>query len=390
MAVVFERCAGIEGQKRTVVVCGGLPADSGCGGATGGPDPPCGTTTGDWRPLSAWRADGGGPQVGRARTGEYGKPVSPLLEGTFTVWRLNAQQIKAVPGRKTDVKEAQWSADVLRHGLGGPRFIPPRPQRELREVRELRALRALRELTRSRTTCVRVYARAPRSSSAFSRCWRAPPARWPQSSAISEGMGVARRALLAARGAGEADPAVLAGLATGQRRKKRPQWEPALQGHLHAHQRFVLSEVLAPIERLEAPLARFDAQIREACDRQDDAAQVVALLDTIPGSAQGTAHVLVAARGTDRTRGRGAAARAAWAGRAPGNNARAGSGPPAQRPHPQGHRLAAHGPGPGRPSRRTPEAHRKHTGSTPEAHRKHTRWQPATGALPLDGERRKR
>src|SRR5712691_10811206 len=194
-----------------------------------------------------------------------------------------------------------------RHGLVRPRFIPPRPQRELRD------------LTRYRTTCVR--ARATRVTR-VQKVLESPNRK--RASVVSDVMGVSRRAILAALWAGEADPAVWAGLAKGHRRTKRPQWEQALQGQLYPHKSFVLTELRAQIESLEETSARFDAQIREECDRQDDAAQVVALLDTIPGIAQGTAHLVVAEIGTDRTRFPSAAALAAWAGLAPGNDASAG------------------------------------------------------------------
>src|SRR5260221_2166907 len=137
-------------------------------------------------------------------------------------------------------------------------------------------------------------------------------------------MGVSSRAILAALVAGEADPSVLAGLATGQLRKKRRQLEPAWPGRLRPQQSCVLTELLAQIASLEETIARFDAQIRDACAARDDAAQVVALLDTIPGIAEGTAQVLVAEIGTDRSRFPSAAALSAWVGLAPGNNESAG------------------------------------------------------------------
>jgi len=242
-----------------------------------------------------------------------------------------------------------------RRGLVRPRFIPPRPQRELRELTRYRTT-----FVRERATLVNRVQKVLESTTL------------KRASVVSDVdvMGASSRAILAALLAGEADPAVWAGLAKGQLRKKRPQLEQALQGHLHPHQSCVLTELLAQIESLEETMARFDAQIREACDRQDDAAQVVALLDTIPGIAEGTAHLVVAEIGPDRTRFPSAAALAAWAGRAPGNNESAGRGLPAQRPHPQGQRLAPHGPGPGRPRRRTHEAHS--AGSPRPAHGRST------------------
>jgi hypothetical protein len=158
-----------------------------------------------------------------------------------------------------------------RHGLVRPRFIPPRPQRELRE------------LTRYRTTFVRERATLVNrvqkvlESTTRKRASVVSDGDVMGASVVSDGdvMGASSRAILGALLAGEADPAVWAGLAKGQLRKKRPQLEQALQGHLHPHQSCVLTELLAQIESLEETMARFDAQIREACDRQDEAAQVV-------------------------------------------------------------------------------------------------------------------
>ena len=220
---------------------------------------------------------------------------------------MNAQHIKAVPGRKTDVKDAQWIAELLRHGLVRPSFIPPQPQRELRD------------LTRYRTTFVRERA------TLVNRVHKVlESTNLKLASVVSDVMGVSSRAILSALLAGETDPALLGGLAQGRLRKKRPQLEQALQGQMRPHQSFVLTELLAQIESLEETIARFDAQIQTACTTQDDAAQVVALLDTIPGIAEGTAQLVVAEIGADMSRFPSAAALAAWAGLAPGNNESAG------------------------------------------------------------------
>src|SRR5258707_10919927 len=126
MEIVFERCAGIDVHKRTVVVCR-LTRDA--RGGRVAQTQTFGTTTGELLRLSDWLAEGSCTHVGLASTGEFWKPVFNLLEGAFEVWLLNAQHIKAVPGRKTDVKDAQWIAELLAHGLVRPSFIPPRPQR---------------------------------------------------------------------------------------------------------------------------------------------------------------------------------------------------------------------------------------------------------------------
>jgi len=304
MDVVFERCAGIDVHKRTVVVCRMAPDAT---GQVGAPTQTFGTTTGELLRLSDWLAEVGCTHVGLESTGEYWKPVYNLLEGAFTVWLLNAQHIKAVPGRKTDVKDAQWIAELLRHGLVRPSFIPPQPQRELRDL-----IRYRTTFVRERATLVNRVQKVLESTNL------------KLASVVSDVMGVSSRAILTALLAGETDPAILADLAKGQLRKKRPQLEQALRGEVRPHQSFVLTELLAQIDSLEETITRFDTQVREACAAQDDAAQVVALLDTIPGIAEGTAQLLVAEIGTDMSRFPSAAALASWAGLAPGNNESAG------------------------------------------------------------------
>ncbi len=304
MEIVFERCAGIDVHKRTVVVCR-LTRDA--QGARLAQTQTFGTTTGELLRLSDWLAEGGCTHVGLESTGEFWKPVFNLLEGTCEVWLLNAQHIKAVPGRKTDVKDAQWIAELLAHGLVRPSFIPPRPQRELRD------------LTRYRTTFVRARA------TLVNRVQKAlEDANLKLASVATDIMGVSGRAILAALLAGEADPTVLAELAKGPLRKKRPQLEQALRGHLRPHQSFVLTELLAQIDSVEETIARFTAQIQTTCAEDGNEAEIVALLDSIPGLSEATAQVVVAEIGTDMRRFPSAAALAAWAGLAPGNDESAG------------------------------------------------------------------
>jgi len=304
MDVVFERCAGIDVHKRTVVVCRLSPDAT---GQVGAQTQTFGTTTGELLRLADWLAEVGCTHVGLESTGEYWKPVYNLLEGAFTVWLLNAQHIKAVPGRKTDVKDAQWIAELLRHGLVRPSFIPPQPQREVRDL-----IRYRTTFVRERATLVNRVQKVLESTNL------------KLASVVSDVMGVSSRAILTALLAGETDPTVLADLAKGQLRKKRPQLEQARRGEVRPHQSFVLTELLAQIDSLEETITRFDTQVREACTAQDDAAQVVALLDTIPGIAEGAAQLLVAEIGTDMSRFPSAAALASWAGLAPGNHESAG------------------------------------------------------------------
>jgi transposase len=279
MEIVFERCAGLDVHKRTVVACR-LTRDA--QGARVAETQTFGTTTSDLLRLSDWLAEAGCTHVGLESTGEFWKPVFNLLEATVEVWLLNAQHIKAVPGRKTDVKDAQWIAELLAHGLVRPSFIPPRAQRELRD------------LTRYRTTFVRERVNL------VNRVHKAlEGANLKLASVASDIMGVSGRAILAALLAGETDPTILAELAKGPLRKKRPQLEQALRGHLQPHQSFVLTELLAQIDGLDETIARFTAQIQATCAQDADEAEVVALLDGIPGLSQTTAQVIVAEIGTD-------------------------------------------------------------------------------------------
>ena len=304
MDVVFARCAGIDVHKRLVVACR-LTVD-----ATGqrlAQTRTFGTTTSDLLHLSDWLAEGDCTHVGLESTGDYWKPIYNLLEGTFEVWLLNAQHIKAVPGRKTDVKDAQWIAELLAHGLVRPSFIPPRAQRDLRDLTRYRV-----SFVRERATLVNRVQKLLEGAN-LKLC-----------SVLTDVMGVSGRAILTALLAGETDPATLAELARGQLRKKRAQLAQALQGQLRPHQSFVLAELLTQIDTLDETIARFDAQIQTACAAAADEAEVVALLDTIPGVAATTAQILVAEIGTDMHRFPSAAALAAWAGLAPGNNESAG------------------------------------------------------------------
>jgi transposase len=301
MDVVFERCAGIDVQKKTVVVCRLIV---GAGGQRETETQTFGTTTDELLRLSDWLTVSRCTHIGLESTGAYWKPVHNILEGSFEVWLLNAQHIKAVPGRKTDVKDTQWIAELLSHGLVRPSFIPPRPQRDLRE------------LTRHRTTFVRERA------SLINRLQKVlESANIKLAGVASDIMGLSARKMLAALVEGEEDVVRLAELAHGKLREKRAQLEQALSGHMRPHHRFLLSELLAQIDGIEDTIRHFDAHIHQA--RAADA-EVVALLDTIPGIGPGTAEVLLAEIGTDMSHFPSAASLAAWAGLAPGNNESAG------------------------------------------------------------------
>ena len=237
-------------------------------------------------------------------TGEYWKPIYNILEENFEVLLVNARHIKQVPGRKTDVMDAEWIADLLRHGLLRSSFIPPVGQRELRE------------LTRHRTNFVRERA------SVVNRIQKTlESANIKLASVASNVMGVSGRAMLEAIVAGTTNATEMAGLAKGRLREKREQLDKALEGRVKPHHRFVLAELLCQVDSLDESIARFDAEIEKYCHPFEEE---VELLDTIPGVAQRIAEVIVSEIGSDMSRFPTADHLAAWAGVAPGNNESAG------------------------------------------------------------------
>jgi transposase len=303
MEILFPRCAGVDIHKRTVVACRVVLTDD---GEWLRETRSYGTTSEELLRLADWLAAGGCTHVGLESTGEFWKPVFNLLESSFEVWLLNAQHIQAVPGRKTDVRDAEWIADLLRHGLVRPSFIPPRPQRELRE------------LTRHRTNFVRERA------TLVNRVQKVlEGTNLKLASVVSNVVGASGRAILAALLGGETDVVILADLAKGKLRKKRDQLERALVGHIAPHQRFLLTELLVQIDGLDETIARFDDAIAQQCAAGEQEA-IIQLLDTIPGVGRAMAELLVAEVGVDMTKFPTPGHLAAWAGVAPGNNESAG------------------------------------------------------------------
>jgi transposase len=263
-----------------------------------------GTMTRDLLALSDWLLRAGCTHVAMESTGEYWKPVFNILEAHFAVLLVNAQHIKAVPGRKTDVKDAQWIAELLQHGLLRASFIAPPAQRELRE------------LTRHRSTFVRERA------TLVNRVQKVlESANIKLASVATDVLGVSGRAILQALIVGESAPGAMAELAKGRLRTKREQLSQALEGRVQAHPRFVLTELLGQIDSLEDTIGRFNEQIEAY---RAPFAAAVEWLDTIPGVGQETAEVIVAEMGADMSRFPTARHLAAWAGVAPGNHESAG------------------------------------------------------------------
>jgi transposase len=296
MNVMYERCAGLDVHKKTVVACVLTPD---------GPETRTfGTMTADLLVLSDWLLACGCTHIAMESTGDYWKPVFNMLEGTFEVLLVNAQHVKAVPGRKTDVKDAAWLAELLQHGLLRASFIPPVAQRELRD------------LTRYRSTFIRERATLVNRVQKLLE-----DANIKLASVASDIMGVSGRAMLAALLAGHTDPQALADLAKGRLRSKREALVKALEGRVKPHHRFVLTELLCQIDSLDDTIARFDGRIQEIGAPFEAA---VSLLDTIPGVARQSAEVIVAEIGTDMERFPSADHLASWAGVAPGNHESAG------------------------------------------------------------------
>lgn len=301
MEILHPRCAGLDVHKKVVVVTI-LVSDE--HGRLTKETRSFETMTASLLALSDWLTRYGVTHVAMESTGEYWKPIYNILEENFEVLLVNAQHIKAVPGRKTDVKDSEWIADLLRHGLLKASFIPPKGQRELRE------------LTRFRTTFVKERANL------INRLQKAlEGANIKLSSVVTNIEGVSGRAILAAIIDGQASPEAMANLAKGRLRAKRDALEQALAGRVQSHHRFILQELLCQIDSLDETIERFDAEIQDYC-RPFEAA--IERLDTIPGVARETAEVIVSEIGTDMSRFPSANHLASWAGVAPGNHESAG------------------------------------------------------------------
>lgn len=260
--------------------------------------------THDLLALGDWLRDQGVTHVAMEATGVYWKPLFNLLEERFTLVLANAQHIKQVPGRKTDVRDCEWIADLLRHGLLRASYVPDRPQRELRE------------LTRYRTTLVRERARE------VNRIQKTlEGANVKLGDVASDVLGTSGRAMLEAMVNGTTDATALADLARGRLRDKRDRLEQALSGCMGDHQRFLLAEQLRHLDSLDQRIDRVSAEIAE---RVRPFEALIERLDAIPGVGRRVAEVLVAEVGTDMTRFPSAAHLASWAGLCPGNNESAG------------------------------------------------------------------
>lgn len=303
MEKVYERRCGLDVHKKTVVACLRTPGPR---SRRTSEVRTFGTTTPELLALADWLLEAGCTHVAMESTGVYWKPVFNILEGVCEVLLVNAHHIKAVPGRKTDVKDCEWIADLLEHGLLRASFIPPPPIRELRD------------LTRARRALI-----AQRATEANRVQKLLEPANITLGSVAADVLGTSGRLMLKALIAGERDGARLAELAKGPLRKKREALAPALTGRFTAHHAFLLGPLLAHMDELEAHIAQCDAQIEEVL--RPFAQVPLELLQTIPGVGQRTAEVVLAEIGVDMRRVPTAAHLASWAGMCPGNHESAGT-----------------------------------------------------------------
>ncbi len=301
MRVVHEHCAGLDVHKKTVVACAITPQ--------GRQVRTFATMTQSLLALTEWLEELECRVVAMESTGVYWKPVYNLLEAAnFEPMVVNAQHIKAVPGRKTDVRDAEWIADLLRHGLLRASFIPDREQRELREL-----VRYRRSLVQERS----------REANRLQKVLEG--ANVKLSSVATDVLGRSGRDMLSAIVQGIADPVALASLARGRLKQKSDQLEQALRGLVGPHQRFLLREQLSHIEEIEGRIARLNTEIE---DRLHPFEPILQRLETIPGVGRRVGEEVLAEIGTNM--GRFATARhlASWAKVCPGNRRSAGKAKP--------------------------------------------------------------
>lgn len=301
MEILYRSCCGLDVHAQTVVAC--LIREGRKSIRT------FSTMTDDLLALLDWLTADGCTHVAIESTGVYWKPVFNILEGDMEVILVNARHVKAVPDRKTDVKDCEWLADLLRHGLLKASFIPPL------EIRELR------ELTRYRRTLVREQASV---ANRVQRIIESGNIKLAQ--VATDALGTSGRRMLRALAAGEADVTKLAEMARGRLRGKKVELQRALRGRLTAAQRFVLSELLDRYDELEAAILRVNEQIRREVAEGPDpfVREAMQLLQTIPGVGERVAEAIVSEIGVDMSRFPTDGHLASWAGMCPGNHESAG------------------------------------------------------------------
>ena len=302
MEIVHPRCCGLDVHKKTVVACVLLTQPD---GSVDRQLRTFNTMTIDLLALSDWLTSLGVSHIALESTGVYWRPVFNVLEDEErTLLLVNPQHMRAVPGKKTDVRDSEWLADLLRHGLLRASFIPPAP------------IRAVRELTRYRKTLVQMRAdQANRLQKTLEG------ANIKLAAVAADILGASGRAMFAALLQGERDPDVLADLARGRMRTKLPQLRQALVGRIEPHHLVLISQILAHIDYLQEAIIQVQTEIEGCLPPYEEALE---LLQTIPGIRSVAAAAILAEIGADMTRFPSAGHLASWAGLCPSNKESAG------------------------------------------------------------------
>ena len=310
MDLLVQRCAGIDIGKDEVVACVRTPGPD---GGRRKQTRTFRTFTENLEAMADWFAAEGVTEVVMEATGSYWKPPWYVLEERdFECKLVNARHVKILPGRKTDVADAEWLAELCEHGLLSGSFVPPP------------VIRELRDLTRYRKRLVQAHtAEAQRIHKTME------DAGIKLDSVASDSLGVSGRAMLAALVAGERDPEVLAELAKGRLRKKIPELRKALRGRFRQHHALLVGMCLEHCAHLEAAIAKLDAQVDKVLAANESEAGVPFVrardrLDTITGVGKRAAEVIIAEIGADMSRFPTAGHLASWAGMCPGNNVTGG------------------------------------------------------------------
>lgn len=297
MEVVYTHCCGLDVHKKTVVACIITPE--------GKEIRTFSTMTDDLISMVDWIKNKGCTHVAMESTGSFWKPIYNLLElEEIQTLVVNAKHMKNVPGRKTDVKDAEWIAGLLRYGLLQGSYIPSREQRELREL-----IRYRRSLIEERAREINRIQKVLEGANI------------KLSSVASNVLGKSGRAMIEAMIAGEEDPEILSKLAQRRLKSKKADLQRALNGLIGTHQKLMLKTQLRHIDFLDAEIKRLDEEIKE---RMLPFEEDLELLDTIPGVGRRTAEQILAETGTDMNQFPSAAHLCSWAGVSPGNNESAG------------------------------------------------------------------